>query len=275
MPKNSIVVTGATGSMGAAACRALASEGQYRVIMACRNPEKGEKVRESILADYPAAELELRIVDLKSVASVRAFADSLAAEAGSIAGIFNNAGTLNRDFRKTADGFEECVAVNFIAPMIICDTLAPLMKAGSRIVNMVSLTCRFPKIDRQFFDKTAADFSQLGTYALSKLALMIYSIRLSERFPQLFVNVSDPGVVNSNMIHMDRWFDPIADALFRPFCKKPIDGVSPALRALKADCSGRLFVGKSVRNIPARYRRVALADWLFSEAAARLDSARP
>lgn len=270
MPKGNskVIVTGASGSMGAAAVHALAMRSALDpsapgVIMACRNLQKGGAVRDAVLRDFPQADIELRRLDLTSLESVREFAGSLAGQ--DIAGLFNNAGTLNRDKKMTHDGLEECAQVNCLAPALLCELLAPGMAPGSRIVNMVSLTCSMAKVKEDFFD--CERFSQLGTYAMSKRGLMLYTTDLAERFPQLKINVSDPGVVNSNMIGMGRWFDPLADVLFRPFCRKPATGVSPALAALQADVTGHLWLrrlGRIVHSpIPSAYVADPIRPWLL------------
>lgn len=246
---NSTIVTGASGSMGAAAVKALAAEGRP-VIMACRNLEKGEAVRQGILARFPEARIDLRQVNLASIKSINEFADGLAGVP--LDGLFNNAGTLNRDFRLTVDGLEETMAVNFVAPFILTGRLLGQMTENAHIVNMVSLTCRLANLKEGFLTPHKEDFSQLGTYSTTKLALLLFTIALARR-TGLSVNMSDPGVVNSNMITMGRWFDPLADVLFRPFCKKPEKGVQPALNALESDRTLKFFVGNSCREVPKKY----------------------
>lgn len=262
MQKASIIVTGATGSMGRAAVHALASKGES-VIAACRSRERGERMVAEIAAEFPSSSIELALVDLSSIASVEAFADSL--EGREIKGLFNNAGTLLRDYTLSPDGLEMCVAVNYIAPFILCDRIGTMMKPGGHIVNMVSLTCRYATIGDDFFTEGPEKYSQLGTYARTKLALMLASMEYARRHPELHVNVADPGVVNSNMISMGRWFDPLADIFFRPFISSPEKGVAPALRALEADETGRLFVGRNIKDIPDKCRRSADAGWLWDE----------
>lgn len=246
-PEGRIVVTGASGGMGSAAVRALTAGG-CRVVMACRDLEKGARVRDAILADYPASQIELRQVELSSLASVKAFADTLLSEGIPIAGLFNNAGTMNRRFSLSADGYEKTLAVNYLAPMLLCELLAPSMPDGGHIVNMVSMSSDWHPLNEKMFLKDADGdgYSQLASYARSKRALMTGSVTLSERFPHLKVNVADPGIVSTDIIRLDRWFDPLADVLFRPFIKRPARGVAPALRALFAACSGHIFKGGSI-----------------------------
>ena len=70
-----IIVTGATGSMGAAAVEALAAQGQS-VLMACRNCDKAAAVRDAVLSRVPGADIVVRQLDLASLASVRLFVES-------------------------------------------------------------------------------------------------------------------------------------------------------------------------------------------------------
>jgi len=236
--------------MGSAAVRALAAQG-HAVVMACRNPGKAAAVRERILAEVPDADLAIHPLDLSSLDSVHAFVAGL--DDGPVSALFNNAGVISRSFIRTPDGFEQSFAVNYFGPVLLTRLLLPQMDPDARIVNMVSLTCRFARISEQALFPEAADFSQLGTYASSKLALLHFSQELSRRNPSLRVNLADPGIVNSDMIEMGRWFDPLARVLFRPLCKSPRRGVQPALRALSSDVRGRYFVGRRVREIPDRY----------------------
>jgi NAD(P)-dependent dehydrogenase (short-subunit alcohol dehydrogenase family) len=244
------VVTGATGAMGAAAVEALAAEGRA-VLMACRNRAKAEAVRSAILARIPDARLEIQELDLASLASVRAFAEGIGP--GSVTALFNNAGAISRGYGLTEDGLENSFAVNYFGPWLLTRLLTEKMPDGSRIVNMVSLTCRFVRITPDSLRPSPKDFSQLGTYARSKRALLSFSQELARRHPGLLVNVADPGVVASGMIDLGHWYDPLADALFKPLCKRPETGVHPALSALSSAETGHYFVGRSHHPIPRRY----------------------
>ena len=212
----SIIVTGATGSMGAAAVEALASQ-NLPVLMACRNLEKAEAVRAAVAVRIPSADITVRALDLASLDSVRAFAEGIAP--GSVTGLFNNAGVIAKGYSLTGDGFENTFSVNYFGPWLPAER----------------------------------DFSQLGTYARAKRALLSFSLELARRNPALHVNLADPGIVASDMIDLGHWFDPLADALFKPFCKTPKAGVQPALRALASEKHNRYFVGKGDREIPGRY----------------------
>ena len=258
------LVTGATGAMGAAAAKALAAQGRA-VLMACRNRAKAEAVRADILSRVPNATLEIRELDLSSMASVRRFAEGV--EPGTVSALFNNAGVISRGYGLTGEGLENTFAVNYFGPWLLTRLLADKLPEGGHVVNMVSLTCRFVRIDTDSLQPGPDAFSQLGTYARSKRALLSFSRELARRRPDLHVHVADPGIVASGMIDLGHWYDPLADALFKPFCKRPENGVRPALDALSAGDTGLYFVGKRHRPIPRRYRapELDLALWEGTE----------
>lgn len=82
-----------------------------------------------------------------------------------------------------------------------------------------------------------------------------------------FANGIDPGIVATDMIDLGHWYDPLADALFKPFCKSPESGVRPALSALSVDTTGHYFVGRNHHPIPRHYHTPALdlALWQATE----------
>ena len=261
-----VIITGATGSMGAAAVEALAGKG-IPVLMACRNLRKAESVRTAVLGRVPGADLAIRQLDLASLESVRIFADGIAP--GSVAAVFNNAGVISKGYSITGDGFENTFSVNYFGPWLLTRLLLPKLPSDARIVNMVSLTCRFASLDETKLLPTQREFHQLRTYALAKRALLSFSLELARRYPALRVNLADPGIVASNMIDLGHWYDKLADVLFKPLCKTPKAGVEPALRALAAAEGNRYYVRKGSRAIPARYLDPAL-DGRIWEATGRL-----
>ena len=259
------IITGASGAMGSAAVESLAREGRS-IVMACRSREKGEAVRESILGRIPDADLQVSSLDLSSLDSVRDFTASL--RGCSIEALFNNAGIINRSYRLTPDGLENTIATNYVGPYLLTRMLLPLIPDGGHIVNMVSLTCSLSEISEDILHEPEEKFSQLGTYARSKLALMLFSIALARKCPRLRVNMADPGVVDSNMISMHRWFDPLADIFFRPFIKSPRKGVQPALSAIHSNLSGYIFKGHKHSLPEENLLKGPLADrlWDLTEA---------
>ena len=273
-----IIVTGATGAMGSEAVRALVRAGRP-VVMACRNLEKGERVRASILREIPSASLELARVDLGSFSSIRAFVAGLP-EGQRFSGLFNNAGTQCRRFSTSEDGLERTWAVNYVGPYLLTRLMLPFLSEGAVIVNMVSLSTWVAKLDWHSFEASEQAFGQIKSYAASKLALSLFTVSLEEQVRRqkrhISVNMADPGIVDTPIIHLDRWFDRLCDRIFRPLCKTPAQGAAAAVNALlHPELSGELFTsgpkGKSFRHKPFPQRFVShpLRTWIWDETATR------
>jgi NAD(P)-dependent dehydrogenase (short-subunit alcohol dehydrogenase family) len=77
------VVTGANSGLGLATARELARAGA-RVVIACRNVEKGASAARRIESAVPDAQVEVEALDLASLDSVRAFAERFRAEHGGL-----------------------------------------------------------------------------------------------------------------------------------------------------------------------------------------------
>jgi len=260
--KSPLIITGATGSMGRIVTEQMAKEG-FPVIMACYDLENAVPLKAEILKRNPEAELEIEYINLKSIASVKSFVERM--KGRTFSGLFNNAGVLPRHFALTEDGFETTMSVNYLCPCLLTRLLAPQMESGARIVSMVSMAAKISSVDLRWAERKEKDFGQVKNYSLSKVSLLYFSIALAERYPDLMVNVSDPGIVDSDLIRMDRWFDPIADVIFRPLINTPLKGAQPAIRALHSDKSKMYFVGKRSSLIGRRHLESPLADQLWDQ----------
>ena len=257
------VITGASGGMGSVATAEMAARG-YRVIMACKDLPKTAKVREEILRRQPDAQLIIEPVHLESFRSTVDLAERLE-EYAPIDVLFNNAGVLPRYFSLSDDGYELTLAVNYLAPYLLSRKVLPLLGEGARVVNMISVSGMAARFDHDFFHKDEKQFGQLKTYSVTKFALTLFSIALGEKCG-VKVNVADPGIVNTEMIRLERWFDPLTDLIFRPLCHSQKRGALPAINAMCSGDGGKMFIGREEREIPEKYTsRKEDKEWLWSE----------
>lgn len=266
------VITGADGGMGVEITKAAAAAG-YHVIMACKDLKKAESKKKQILEEQPDASLEVNYIDLLSLESVSSFADKLLERNIHIDLLMNNAGTLPTCFEQTTDGLERTVSVNYVGPYLLTRKLIPLMGEGTRVVNMVSCTYSIGKIDfpRFFTHGTSKKFRRIPVYSNTKLALLLFTFELAERLKAkgVTVNAADPGIVSTDIIIMDKWFDPLTDIFFRPFIRKPHTGASTAIDLLLKDeyigCSGNLCVSNKVKALPDKFPNHPLRKQLWNE----------
>ena len=258
MDKELAIITGADGGMGEYITCAHAKAG-YQVIMACYDAEHGKSIRDKIVESTGNQDVEVRQVDLSSLSSVKDFADRIIGEGKPIKRLMNNAGILTTNQRKSADGLETLVSVNYVAPYYLTRRLLPLMGEGTRIVNTVSCTYAIGTIQDRFFENGRnGAFFRIPVYSNTKLALFLFTQELAERVKDkgILVNASDPGIVSTNMIRMNAWFDPITDLVYRPLIKTPAQGASTAIHVSLSDdvkgVIGSLFAESKKKNAAKR-----------------------
>lgn len=259
MMKKTAVITGADGGMGSEITKAVAMAG-YHVIMVCYTSFKGEEKRSRIILDTGNEDIEVVQADLSSMESVVDAVDKIKDKTPSVELLMNNAGTMCTHYVRTEDGFEHTVAVNYLAPYLLTRRLLPIMHEGSRIVNMISCTYAIGKIGPHFFTKgREGSFFRIPVYSNTKLALWLFTRELSERVKGrgITVNAADPGIVSTNIIRMDEWFDPLTDIFFRPFIRTPRQGAETAIRLLLdeqfGNLTGRMFASSKEKKVNEKY----------------------
>ena len=235
MDKSLAIVTGANTGMGLEESRALAEAG-YHVIMACYTPKLAEPVCQRLRQETGNPDIEVIGLDLANLASVRAFADTIKSRFTHLDRLMNNAGTIETGRHITVDGLERTVSVNYVGPYLLTRLLLPLMSAGSRIVNMSSLVFPWGSLDfPDFFERgRKGSFWRIPIYDNSKLAITLFTFDLARRLKDtgITVNAADPGVVSTELIRMQKFFDPITDICFRPFIRTPLQGAQTAIHLL-------------------------------------------
>ena len=133
------IVTGATGSIGKEIARALAARG-CNIVLACRNTARAEELRRELLAVAGCGDVIVAKVSLDSLDSISDFCNRIIALNRPIAAILHNAGVMCRYRSLTADGFEQSLAVNYLAPVLITHRLLPLVADGGCITFTTSIT---------------------------------------------------------------------------------------------------------------------------------------
>lgn len=259
MMKKTAIITGADGGMGYEITKAVATAG-YHVIMICYTSFKGEENKSKIVLETGNDDIEVVQSDLSSMQSIVEATEDIKSRTESVELLMNNAGTMCTHYIKTHEGFEYTVAVNYLAPYLLTRKLIPLMHKGSRIVNMVSCTYAIGKIGPNFFAKgTEGSFWRIPIYSNTKLALWLFTRKLSELLKEkgITVNAADPGIVSTNIIRMEQWFDPLTDLLFRPCIRTPRQGADTAIRLLLDErydnTTGKMFASSKERKLKDKY----------------------
>ena len=142
MNRQVCVVTGATSGIGLETARGLALQGAH-VVLTARSAERGAAALAAIQASVPDASLEVVMLDLADLSTVRFAGRQIRETHPEIAVLVNNAGVFETARRETIDGFEVTFGVNHLGPYLLTRLLLPslLHGAASRVVN-VSATHR-------------------------------------------------------------------------------------------------------------------------------------
>ncbi|MEO5838735.1 MAG: SDR family NAD(P)-dependent oxidoreductase [Acidimicrobiales bacterium] len=202
------LVTGASTGLGLETARALASAGAA-VTLAVRTESRGTAAQASIREQLPEASLEVGLLDLTSLASVREFAAWFAQRHDRLGILINNAGVMATPFERTADGFELQFGTNHLGHFLLTNLLTPLLIAGApaRVVNLSSGGHRSSDIIWDDPNYERRDYDKFEAYGQSKTANILFTAELDRRLRERGVRsfAVHPGMIATELgRHMTR-----------------------------------------------------------------------
>ena len=196
MTRRTILITGASDGIGAAAARRIRGAGE-NVVLVGRSEPKTAAMAAELNAHYFVA-------DYADLSQVRALADKIRAEYPRIDVLGNNAGGVFSKLHQTADGHEITFQVNYLAPFLLTTMLLDvLLDSRATIVNTSSSSQKLlRKVSITDFETTARRRTS-GAYAVAKLANILFTKELHRRYHAegLSAVVVHPGFVNTNIGH--------------------------------------------------------------------------
>jgi NAD(P)-dependent dehydrogenase (short-subunit alcohol dehydrogenase family) len=187
-----IVITGASDGIGAAAARTLAKAGD-QVVVVGRSEEKTRAIAKELDADY-------FVSDFSELAQVRTLAAQLESDYPRIDVLANNAGGIMGKRTLTVDGNESTFQINHLAPFLLTTLLMEtLVASNAKVINTSSGANTFGKLD--LFDLNAEHgYSTNRAYGTGKLANILFTSELHRRFGEQGITTAafHPGVVRTN-----------------------------------------------------------------------------
>jgi NAD(P)-dependent dehydrogenase (short-subunit alcohol dehydrogenase family) len=225
------LVTGASAGIGAAVARELARLGAT-VVLACRNPEKGEAARREIAEATGNHELELMTADLASHRQVRDFAEEFLRRHPVLHVLVNNAGVWLERRQESPEGIETTWATNVLGYFLLTNLLLPALKAApaGRIVNVASRLAGDLDLADVEFKRRA--YSGRLAYAQSKQADRMFTWALARRLDGTTVtaNALHPGFVSTELFSKAGGFmGVVASAYAKLAALKPEQGADTAV----------------------------------------------
>lgn len=198
----SYLITGGNSGLGFECARALASHGAA-VILTTRDERKAADAVERLRNAVPGANVEARIVDLASLASVRAFADAARAQLTRLDGILANAGIMATDEGRTADGFESQFGTNHLGHFVLVNRLADLIVPGGRVVMVSSGAHRLHDVDLRDPNFLHKPYDRWDAYGQSKSANALFALAFDGRWRARNVRAFTiaPGIIKETNLH--------------------------------------------------------------------------
>ncbi len=193
LSSQTIVITGANSGIGFAAAMLLARSGA-RVVLGCRDAERGESAASRIRAAAPRGTVDLLALDLASLASIRAAATTVLDRYPTVDVLINNAGVMAIPRRVTADGFEMQLGTNHLGHFALTGLVLPsLLRAKS--ARVVSVSSALHARGRMDFDDLQGErhYDKWAAYSQSKLANLLFAYELERRLRRANTTVSSLG----------------------------------------------------------------------------------
>ena len=272
------VITGATGGIGTQVCKYLVANG-YTLYAATRNAGKSSQLLQTLAESFSAPDslrdtadyINFIPLELNSRNSANEFCEAII---GKLQGkkidlLINNAGMISPVLEITPDGHESIMQVNYLATREITSRLLPHISDNGRIINTVSCTINTANYRKALIECEKKEFIQprrMGTiaslkrYSNAKLMLAIYTASLHRELGHngsgIMVCAADPGIVNTGIITIHRWYDFLSNLLFRPLIKSPELGAKAIINAIEYNGSkvGQPYIFHSSNRVPISNR---------------------
>ena len=201
------VVSGATSGVGLEAAKQLAAGGA-RLVLVCRNREKGEALQQQLETEFHAM-VDVVTADFSRLADVRAAAETIRQRYERIDVLINSAGLHSTTRKMTGDGMELVFQVNHIAPFLFTMLLSDRLHKSEqgRVIQVNSEGHRFGGLQMDDLDWHKRPYIGLRAYGASKTAQLMSVMTLAEQWKgtHTTINAMHPGGVKTNIGSNNGW----------------------------------------------------------------------
>jgi retinol dehydrogenase 12 len=272
------LITGATDGIGKVTATALAGKG-YAVVLAARNEAKAASVTREIAASTGNRDVDYLTADLRSLAQLRGLAVTFAQRYPRLDVLVNNAGVIMPRRVLTDDGYETTFQVNYLAQFYLTQLLLDELEKSrrGRVINLTSSVYRAGKFDPNNL-QSENRFSTIGTYAASKLCVLLFTIELAHRLAptRVTVNAVHPGIVRTPMMRGAQGVFRAISYAALPFSLPPDKGAATSVFLASSpdptQVSGQYFTNAKSKKVKTSYNTQENRNllWALSMDACRL-----
>ena len=200
------VISGGSSGLGLATAQHLVRTHAGKVVLICRRQKQAQEAKRMLQSlsrvHYSPTRIEVELVDLADLASVKRFADAALARGEMIDALILNAGVMGVPYSTSKQGFELHYAVNVLGHFALTVPLVPIVK---RVVSVSSAASRmtahgnvnFAEIEHRGHGALYGD--PFAVYAETKLCNLLFANGLRARFPKLQVVSTHPGWTHTEL----------------------------------------------------------------------------
>ena len=233
-------VTGANSGIGQEVSLGLARLGGS-VLLLCRRPAEGERVRQLILATQPGADVSVVTCDVGNFASIRRAAAQILAGWPRLDVLVHNAGATFPQ-RTTVNGIEATLAVDVVGPFLLTALLRGRLEADhGRVLMLTGIYQRKGHVDMHDLGFAHRPYHWLTANNQAQRARWLFVSELAHRAPTLMTAAVHPGaVLTGAQARLPRFGRALVYSLGRPFFVRPEVGAIPVLRLAANPHPGRV-----------------------------------
>ena len=210
-----VIITGGNSGLGFETAKKIAKNNEYRVILACRNPQKATEAVDKIKEETGNDNVLSMRLDTASLSSVREFAAEYEKSGiGKIYALLLNAGINGMHSGMTEDGMEIVFQTNHLGHFLLANLLLPYMEPDGKIFSTSSDMHDSP-MGKMVWEGTEAlaHPSEEGKesrlrYSFSKLCNLYFIYELARRLEAegsgIRANAFNPGMMQTNFAPVDK-----------------------------------------------------------------------
>jgi NAD(P)-dependent dehydrogenase (short-subunit alcohol dehydrogenase family) len=270
------LVTGANSGIGFATAVALA-ERDAEVVLCCRDAERGRAAMLAVRDRYPAARVELAVLDVSQLADVRRFAAAQGERPVHL--LVHNAGTMPDERTVTAEGVEVTLATHVLGPHLLTRLLRPALEAdgGARVVWVASGGMYSERLSLDDPECAERPYEPMQVYAQTKRKQVVLAAQWAEKLrgTGVVVHAMHPGWADTPAV---RRYMPRFHARMQGRLRSPEQGADTVIWLCVAEApgleTGRFYFDRAPRRthlVPWTRESAADAALLWDDCERRVD----
>jgi len=224
-------VTGASSGIGQEVSLGLARLGAS-VLLLCRRPTEGERVRQFILSKRPAAGVSVVACDVGNFGSIRRAAAEILSQWPRLDVLVHNAGATFPQRTMTKDEVEATLAVDVVGPFLLTTLLRDrLERCRGRVTMLTGIYQRKGRVDMHDLHFAHRPYDWLAANNQAQHARWLFMSELARQAPNLMTASVHPGaVLTGAQARLPRLARALIHTLARPAFVRPEVGAIPVLR---------------------------------------------